>query len=75
MFVQECLGSGDGIAAGQAVLQFSTKQTCVGEHEQAAFLAEMDSVFKEKCRGYHTASTLIHTDSERAFFSQECLLV
>ncbi|CAN0181351.1 unnamed protein product [Ectocarpus sp. 6 AP-2014] len=51
----ECLGSGDGIAAGQAVLQFSTKQTCVGEHEQAAFLAEMDSVFKEKCRGYHTA--------------------
>ncbi|CAM9525132.1 unnamed protein product [Ectocarpus fasciculatus] len=50
----ECLGSGDGIAAGQAVLQFSTKQTCVGEHEQAAFLAEMDSVFKERCRGYHT---------------------
>eukprot|EP00752_Nemacystus_decipiens_P002274 g2155.t1 len=50
----ECLGAGDGIAAGEAVLQFSKKQTCVGEEEQAAFLAEMDSVFKERCRGYHT---------------------
>lgn len=55
-FCQECLGSGDGIAAGQTVLEFSKKQTCVGEEEQAAFLAEMDAVFKERCRGYHTAS-------------------
>lgn len=38
------------------MLQFSRKQTCVGEEEQAAFLAEMDAVFKERCRGYHTAS-------------------
>eukprot|EP00903_Cladosiphon_okamuranus_P010218 g9677.t1 len=50
----ECLGAGDGIAAGKAVLQFSKKQTCIGEEEQAAFLAEMDQVFKERCRGYHT---------------------
>ncbi len=50
------MGSGDGIAAGLTVLQFSTKQTCVGDEEQAAFLADMDAVFKERCKGYHTAS-------------------
>ncbi|CAM9329080.1 unnamed protein product, partial [Hapterophycus canaliculatus] len=50
----ECLGAGDGIAAGKTVLQFSTKQTCVGEEEQAAFLADMESVFKERCNGYKT---------------------
>lgn len=53
---QECLGSGDGIAAGQTVLQFSTKQTCVAEEDQAAFLADMETVFKETCNGYHTVS-------------------
>lgn len=51
---QECLGSGDGVEAGRTVLEFSTKQTCVGRAEQEAFLEEMDAVFLERCRGYHT---------------------
>ncbi|CAM9824375.1 unnamed protein product [Pylaiella littoralis] len=50
----ECLGSGDGVAAGLAVLQFSTKQTCVGYEERGAFLADMDAVFKDRCKGYNT---------------------
>ncbi|CAM9266582.1 unnamed protein product [Laminaria digitata] len=50
----ECLGSGDGVEAGRAVLEFSTKQTCVGKEEQEAFLNEMEAVFLERCRGYHT---------------------
>lgn len=51
---QECLGSGDGVEAGRTVLEFSTKQTCVGRAEREAFLEEMDAVFRERCRGYHT---------------------
>eukprot|EP00904_Undaria_pinnatifida_P013619 jgi/Undpi1/9388/HiC_scaffold_27.g11846.m2 len=50
----ECLGSGDGVEAGRAVLNFSTKQTCVGKEEQEAFLHDMDAVFLQRCRGYHT---------------------
>lgn len=52
--LQECLGSGDGVEAGRAVLNFSTKQTCVGKEEQEAFLHDMDAVFLQRCRGYHT---------------------
>lgn len=52
--IKECLGSGDGVGAGRTVLEFSTKQTCVGKEEQEAFLRDMDAVFKERCKGYYT---------------------
>lgn len=51
---QECLGAGDGVGAAQAVLKFSAKQSCVGKEEQEAFCRDMDTVFRERCRGYHT---------------------
>ncbi|CAM9380778.1 unnamed protein product, partial [Sphacelaria rigidula] len=50
----ECLGSGDGLGAARAVLNFSAKQSCVGEKETQAFCDDMEKVFKERCRGYHT---------------------
>ncbi|CAM9511751.1 unnamed protein product, partial [Phaeothamnion confervicola] len=50
----ECIGLGDGAAAGARILEFSTQQTCVDPAERRAFVDEMALLFSRCCRGYHT---------------------
>ncbi|CAM9506594.1 unnamed protein product [Chrysoparadoxa australica] len=50
----ECLGSGSGVGAAKKILLFSQSQSCTGEENQLAFIAELNEFFLESCRGYNT---------------------
>lgn len=64
--IQECLGAGNGIGAGQAVLNFSAAQTCVGVEAQEAFIRDVDALFRDRCKGYNTVSeSLFHSIADR----------
>ena len=47
------IGDGNGKVAAQCALRFSNESP-LPEEEQQAFINDMDELFKERCRGYHT---------------------
>eukprot|EP00545_Synedropsis_sp_CCMP1620_P011257 CAMPEP_0119022386 /NCGR_PEP_ID=MMETSP1176-20130426/27890_1 /TAXON_ID=265551 /ORGANISM="Synedropsis recta cf, Strain CCMP1620" /LENGTH=668 /DNA_ID=CAMNT_0006977229 /DNA_START=188 /DNA_END=2194 /DNA_ORIENTATION=+ len=53
------IGDGDGRIAARCALRFS-KETQLTEEEQNGFVEDMDELFKERCRGYHTNVDVSH---------------